>query len=84
MIASTALATVSLLSNQQTTLEVTCPNGKRVLGGGYDSTPVNSALHTIASFPASAFSWRVIVRLSDANAATISWRVYAVCATVLN
>jgi hypothetical protein len=41
-------------------------------------------LHTIASFPPTAFSWRVVVRLSDPTATTFSWRVYAVCATVLN
>ncbi|HKB36866.1 MAG TPA: hypothetical protein VKD72_10455 [Gemmataceae bacterium] len=80
----TALTSASLLSNQQTTLELTCPNGKRVLGGGYDSTPISAALHTIASFPATAFSWRVIVRNSQPDAVTFSWRVYAVCGTVLN
>jgi hypothetical protein len=80
----TALTTVSLLADQQTTLELTCPNGKRVLGGGYDSTPVNGVLHTIASFPSSAFAWRVVIRNSQASALTFSWRVYAVCGTVLN
>jgi hypothetical protein len=84
VVASSALTTVSLFGNAQATLEVTCPNGKRVLGGGYDSTPVNAVLHTIASFPPSAFTWRVVVRLSQPDALTFSWRVYAVCGTVLN
>lgn len=84
MIAMTALTQVSLLANQQTSLDLTCPNGKRVLGGGYDSTPINGVLHTIASFPVTAFSWRVVIRLSQPDAAAFSWRVYAVCGTVLN
>jgi hypothetical protein len=83
VIASTALTTVSLFANAQTTLELACPNGKRVLGGGFEAS-VNLVLHPIASFPPTPSSWRVVVRLSQDTAATFSWRVYAVCATVLN
>jgi hypothetical protein len=83
VIAMTALTSVTLLANAQTTLEMTCPNGKRVLGGGFEAN-VNLALHPIASFPPTPSSWRVVVRLSQDMGATFSWRVYAVCATVVN
>jgi len=78
-VVSTALMTVSLLANAQTTLEVACPTGKRVLGGGYE-TNANLVLHTLASFPPTQTTWRVVLRLSQDTAATFTFRVYAVCA----
>jgi hypothetical protein len=78
-VVSTALLTLSLLANQQTTQEVACPVGKRVLGGGYESG-ANAVLHTLASFPPTQSSWRVVLRLSQDTAATVTFRVYAVCA----
>jgi len=84
VIAQSALTPVNNLpASAQTTLEVTCPNGKRVLGGGFEAN-VDLTLHPIASFPPTAFTWRVTVRLSQSTAASFSWRVYAVCGTVLN
>jgi hypothetical protein len=61
-----------------------CPTGKRVLGGGYDAT-TGLVLHPVSSFPPTVDSWRVSLRLSqDLPAATVTFRVYAVCAAVSN
>jgi hypothetical protein len=78
-VVSTALMTLTLAANQQTSLDVTCPTGKRVLGGGYESG-ANAVLHTLASFPPTQSSWRVAIRLSQDTSATVTFRVYAVCA----
>jgi len=79
VVVSTGLVTLNLLANQQSTLEVACPTGKRVLGGGYE-TNANAVVHTLASFPPTQSTWRVVVRLSQDTAATFTFRVYAVCA----
>jgi hypothetical protein len=79
-VVSTALATVTLSTLGQTaTLDVACPTGKRVLGGGYESS-ANAAVHTVASFPLTQTSWRVALRLSQDGPVTFTFRVYAVCA----
>jgi hypothetical protein len=79
-VVSTGLLTVNLLANQQTTLEVVCPAGKRVFGGGYESN-ANAVVHPLASFPPNVTTWRVVLRLSQDTSATFTFRVYAVCAT---
>jgi hypothetical protein len=63
-------------------MTVTCPVGKRVLGGGYESS-TGFVLHPVASYPPTVDSWKVTLRLSQ-DTATIQFRVYAVCANVLN
>jgi len=72
--------TLNLIADQQSTMDVTCPVGKRVFGGGYE-TSANAIVHTLASFPPTQSSWRVTIRLSQPTAATVLFRVYAVCAT---
>jgi len=71
---------VSVAANGTYTLWATCPSGKRVLGGGYESSSV-FVLHPVASYPSAVDTWKVILRLSQ-DAATIQIRVYAVCATI--
>ena len=81
-VVSTALSTVTLSSAGQTTfLDVACPTGKRVFGGGYESS-ANAVVHTISSFPLTQTSWRVVLRLSQEAppSVTFTFRVYAVCA----
>jgi hypothetical protein len=77
------LITQSVAANATTTLTVTCPAGKRVLGGGYESYG-NATLHPMASYPFTVDSWRMTLRLSQDTGASIQFRVYAVCATVAN
>jgi hypothetical protein len=81
-IASTAPTTVTLLTaNTTTTLTATCPAGKNVIGGGYESSLLNFVLHPVAMFPVAPDSWRVTLRLSGTNSAvTFTFRVYAICA----
>src|SRR4030095_13962507 len=79
-IVSTGLVPVPVVANGTATMSVTCPSGKRVLGGGYESSTV-FVLHPVASYPATVDSWKVTLRLSQ-DAATIQFRVYAVCATI--
>ena len=81
MIASTAMFTLNLLANQQTSLDVTCPNGKRVLGGGWETNNPSANVHALSSYPLTQSSWRVVVRLSQDTGATVAFRVWAVCAT---
>jgi hypothetical protein len=71
--------TVSLMANEQRTFDLACPTGKRVLGGGYE-TIADATVVALSSFAPTQTSWRVTVRLSQATAATFSFRVYAVCA----
>ena len=81
-IVSTALATVTLAGDAAATMSVTCPVGKRVVSGGYDTSNVTTiVLHPIANFPPAPDSWRVVLRLSQSAGATFQFRVYAVCAT---
>jgi hypothetical protein len=81
---STALFTQALSPGQTVTASVSCLNGRRVLGGGFESNPGTANLQTVASFPPTVDSWRVSLRLNgDANA-SIQFRVYAVCAVATN
>jgi len=80
-IVSTALATLTLVGNTTTTMSVTCPVGKRVVSGGYDSQHATGVLlHPVAMFPPTWDTWRVTLRLSQDTAATFQFRVYAICA----
>ena len=82
-IVSTALLTQAIGPNGTTTLSVACPIGKRVMGGGYESTII-LPLHPVASFPPTVDTWRVTLRLSQDTGATIQFRVYAVCGNAIN
>ncbi len=79
MIASTAMLTLNLMPNQQSSLDVTCPTGKRVLGGGWETNNPSANVHALSSYPLSQTSWRVVIRLSQDTAATFGFRVWAVC-----
>jgi hypothetical protein len=83
-IVSTPVTLVSVPGNSTTTLTATCPAGKNVIGGGYESTQAalgNYALHPVSMFPSAADTWRVTLRVSGINnAVTITFRVYAICA----
>jgi hypothetical protein len=82
-IASTPSTTVTVAGNSTTSMSVSCPAGKNVIGGGYESNQGAGtyALHPIAMFPSAADTWRVTLRVSGINnAVTITFRVYAICA----
>jgi hypothetical protein len=83
-IANTPSTTVTVGGNATTSMTATCPAGKNVIGGGYESTQapgVNYALHPVSMFPSAADTWRVTLRVSGINnAVTITFRVYAICA----
>jgi hypothetical protein len=82
---STGLFTQALTPGQTVTASVSCLAGRRVLGGGFDSAPGSANVLTVASFPPTVDSWRVSLRISSQDAAaTIQFRVYAVCATATN
>ncbi len=81
-IVSTGLLSMTLAGDAAATMSVTCPVGKRVVSGGYDTSNVTTiVLHPIAMFPPTPDSWRVVLRLSQSAGATFQFRVYAVCAT---
>ena len=83
-IASTPSTTVSVAGNSTTSMSVSCPAGKNVIGGGYESAQAaggNYSLHPVSMFPSAADTWRVTLRVSGINnAVTITFRVYAICA----
>jgi hypothetical protein len=57
-----------------------CPVGKRIIGGGFENANVNLPLYPVASFPSVADnSWKVTVRLTQITAASVDFRIYAVC-----
>jgi len=84
VIASTPFAAVTVAGNSTTTMSASCPAGKNVIGGGYESSQTggtNYALHPVSMFPSAADTWRVTLRVSGINnAVTITFRVYAICA----
>jgi hypothetical protein len=79
-IVSTALVTLTVDANQTTTMSVTCPVGKNVIGGGYDSPTAGLVLHAVSTYPSALDTWRVTLRLSQATRETFQLRVYGICA----
>jgi hypothetical protein len=83
-IASTPSTTVTVAGNSTTSMSASCPAGKNVIGGGYESAQAaatNYAVHPVSMFPSAADTWRVTLRVSGINnAVTITFRVYAICA----
>jgi hypothetical protein len=81
---STALSTVTLSGVQSTTAFATCPTGKRVFGGGYETTGT-SVLQPVSMYPTTVSTWSVTLRHNQPDAtATFGFRVYAVCSTATN
>ncbi len=83
-VVSTALSTVTLTGVQTTTAFATCPAGKRVFGGGYETTGT-SVLQPVSMYPTTVTTWSVTLRHNQPDAtATFGFRVYAVCSTATN
>jgi hypothetical protein len=83
-VVSTALSTVTLTGVQSTTAFATCPTGKRVFGGGYETTGT-SVLQPVSMYPTTVSTWSVTLRHNQPDAtATFGFRVYAVCSTATN
>jgi hypothetical protein len=83
-VVSTALSTVTLTGIQSTTAFATCPAGKRVFGGGYETTGT-SVLQPVSMYPTTVTTWSVTLRHNQPDAtATFGFRVYAVCSTATN
>jgi hypothetical protein len=80
-IVSTAMVNVTLDPTQATTMTVTCPVGKNVIAGGYDSPTAGLALQAVSSYPSALDTWRVTLRLSQTTRETFQLRVYGICAT---
>ena len=76
----TGMTTVTADPSQSVTMTVTCPVGKNVIGGGYDSPTAGLMLNAVSSFPSTADTWRVTLRLSETTRSTFQLRVYGVCA----
>jgi hypothetical protein len=70
-------------SNSATTrtLAVTCPTGKRLLGGGVRLNPVLAQLAVQQSFPDNDNTYRANVREMNATATNWSITVFAICAS---
>jgi hypothetical protein len=85
-IVSTGLITQTVPGQGTTTLTVTCTTGKRVFGGGFEVPTTTPAvpLHPVSMYPTTTDTWKVTLRLDQDAAATIQFRVYAVCGNVLN
>lgn len=60
-------------------LTVTCPDGKKVLGGGFNTPDSNNGVDVFGSYPSTDTAYTVKVGTRDDN----HWKlvVYAVCAT---
>jgi hypothetical protein len=65
---------------------VTCPNGKRPLGGGYQGSDSNVNNFTVGkNFPwndGTNFGWQVEFRNPTASASNVT--LWVVCANILN
>jgi hypothetical protein len=77
-------APVTLSGFATLTATATCPVGKSVIGGGYESLAGDAIkLSLIASHPSGTDTWRVILRNPGVvQAFTVQLRVYAICAQV--
>jgi hypothetical protein len=73
------LTSVTINGNQTTSLTAVCPAGKTAIGGGFDYSGNVAPLTPVASFPAAADTWRVMVRLSQVAATTFQGRAFVVC-----
>lgn len=83
-VVSTALSSVTLTGTQTTTTTASCPTGKRVFGGGYETTGT-PAVQVVSAYPHTASTFSVTLRLSQSDVpATFGFRVYAVCSTATN
>lgn len=79
-VVATPVVSVTVNGNQTTTLSAACPAGKIAVGGGFDYSGNVAPITPVASFPAAADTWRVMVRLSQVSAASFQGRVFAICA----
>ena len=82
-IVSTGMMTTTVAGNGTATLSATCPTGKRVLGGGYDTTLGTWVVHPVSMIP-TVTVWSVTLRLAQDTGATFGFRVYAVCGSATN
>jgi len=81
----TNLTTATVLAYQTLAVVVNCPLNKVPVGGGFDysnngATAESPVLATVASFPWGN-TWKVVVRLNQPTAASVTGRAYAICAT---
>ena len=74
------LVSFNINGNATATANASCPAGKQVIGGGFDASGTALQLQLLASFPAAADTWRVMVRLNQVTAVPFSVRTYAICA----
>jgi hypothetical protein len=71
----------SLAPNQVFLGNVSCPDGKKVLGGGFSfSAPGADDIIARRSFPVDDTSWQVLIHNAGADTSNFTLRVWAVCA----
>ena len=69
-------------AGQITRLTLTCPAGKKVLGGGYSNPDTKGTNNTVlASFPSSLTTWEVQI-FNPSGGTNFTVVPYAICATV--
>ena len=78
---STVMVNVTLDPAESTTRTVTCPVGKNVIGGGYDSPTPLLALQAVSSYPSAVDTWRVTLRLNQPTRETFQLRIFGICAS---
>jgi hypothetical protein len=82
-VASTVLSPVTLTGTQVVTMTASCA-GKRVFGGGFETTGA-PAVHVVSAYPLTTSHWSVTLRLAQQDGtASFGFRVYAICATATN
>lgn len=76
-------SSMPLTQSTLATTSVSCPEGKVVIGGGFQNqdTTLNSNYHMIASYPDSNNSWTVSVYKTSSTGGSIT--PYAICITAL-
>ena len=81
-IVSYTSASALIAPNASVEGKVSCPAGKRVIGGGSEPTNVGVPLIAVASVPLGVDTWKVTLRLMQSQGSNVGYRVYAVCAAI--
>lgn len=73
----------STTSTDDQTASVSCPEGKKILGGGYLVASSNTTYYPRANYPSSDSVWTVTVHRGGTGTSSWGLTAYAICANIL-
>ena len=61
---------------------VSCPTGKKIIGGGAKSLGNHVSCHLSSSYPSSDTEWTAIISTPGTSSSSCAVQAYAICATI--